>query len=62
MMAPPAPIKGQEEFIRAAAIVCRTRDDVEFVIAGEDKSRDGKNRLSIEKLISDLGLEAGAFS
>jgi glycosyltransferase involved in cell wall biosynthesis len=51
-----APIKGQEEFIRAAAIICRTRDDVDFVIAGEDKSHDGENRTSIEKLIRDLGL------
>ena len=52
-----APIKGQEEFIRAAAIVCGARSDVEFVIAGEDKSRDGENRANIEKLISDLDLK-----
>jgi glycosyltransferase involved in cell wall biosynthesis len=51
-----APIKGQQEFIRAAGIICRTRDDVDFVIAGEDKSRDGENRANIEKLIRDLGL------
>jgi L-malate glycosyltransferase len=51
-----APIKGQEEFLRAAAIICRARDDVDFIIAGEDKSRDGENRASIEKLIRDLGL------
>lgn len=52
-----APIKGQEEFIRAAAIVCRMRNDVEFIIAGEDKSRDGENRANLEKLISDLDLK-----
>ena len=51
-----APIKGQEEFIRAAAIICRTRDDVDFIIAGEDKSRDCENRARIEKLIRDLDL------
>ncbi len=51
-----APIKGQEEFIRAAAIVCRVRSDVDFVIAGEDKSRDGGNRANIEKLVHDLDL------
>jgi glycosyltransferase involved in cell wall biosynthesis len=51
-----APIKGPEEFIRAAAIICRTRHDVDFIIAGEDKSRDGENRANIEKLISDLDL------
>lgn len=51
-----APIKGQEEFIRAAAIIYRARNDVDFVIAGEDKSRDGENRTNIEKLIRDLDL------
>lgn len=52
-----APIKGQEEFIRAAAIVGSQRTDVAFVIAGEDKSRTGENRLHMERLIKDLGLE-----
>ncbi len=52
-----APIKGQKEFIRAAAIVSqRRRDDVDFVIVGEDKSRKGENRLRIEKLIDELNL------
>jgi len=51
-----APIKGQEDFIRAAAIVCGVRDDVEFVIAGEDKSRSGEHRRRLEKLIGELGL------
>ena len=52
-----APIKGQEDFIRAAAIVCRRRRDVEFVIAGEDKSRSGEHRRRIETLIAELNLE-----
>jgi glycosyltransferase involved in cell wall biosynthesis len=51
-----APIKGQEDFIRAAAVVCRSRDDVEFIIAGEDKSRDREHRRSLEKLIDELSL------
>lgn len=51
-----APIKGQEDFIRAAAIVCGLRDDVEFIIAGEDKSLSGQNRQSIERLIAELDL------
>jgi glycosyltransferase involved in cell wall biosynthesis len=51
-----APIKGQEDFIRAAAAVCSRRDDVEFIIAGEDKSRGGDNRRQLEKLIAELGL------
>jgi glycosyltransferase involved in cell wall biosynthesis len=51
-----APIKGQEDFIRAAAIVCNRRDDVEFIIAGDDKSRSGEHRSNIEKLINELNL------
>jgi glycosyltransferase involved in cell wall biosynthesis len=51
-----APIKGQEDFIRASAVLCNRRDDVEFIIAGEDKSRSGDNRRRLEKLIADFGL------
>lgn len=51
-----APIKGPEDFIRAAAVVCGRRDDVEFIIAGEDKSRNGEHRRSLEKLIDELNL------
>jgi glycosyltransferase involved in cell wall biosynthesis len=51
-----APIKGQEDFIRAAAAVCSSLDDVEFIIAGEDKSRSGDNRRQLERLIAELGL------
>ena len=49
-----APIKGHKEFVRAAAIVCQRRDDVDFVIVGEDKSYRGENRRRIEKLIAEL--------
>ena len=52
-----APIKGQEDFVRAAAIVQTDRDDVEFIIAGEDKSQSGENRAALEKLISDLKMD-----
>jgi L-malate glycosyltransferase len=52
-----APIKGQEDFIRAAAIVCERRPDVSFSIAGEDKSRAGENRAGLERLISELNLK-----
>ena len=52
-----APIKGQEEFVRAAAIICQSRNDVDFIIAGEDKARGGENRASIERLIRDLELK-----
>ena len=51
-----APIKGHDDFIRAAGIVCATRDDVDFIIAGEDKSRSRADRQHLEKLIEELGL------
>jgi glycosyltransferase involved in cell wall biosynthesis len=51
-----APIKGQENFLRAAAIVSSRRDDVDFVIAGEDKSRTGENRRLLETMIDELDL------
>src|SRR5207248_416197 len=52
-----APIKGQEDFVRAAAIVQAVRDDVEFIIAGEDKSHSHENRIALEKLIGDLKMD-----
>jgi L-malate glycosyltransferase len=52
-----SPIKGQEDFVRAAAIVNQQRDDIEFIVAGEDKSRTRENRTALEKLIRDLKLE-----
>ncbi len=51
-----APIKGIDDFIRAAEIVCRHRDDVDFMIVGEDKSAGGENRRHLENLISELKL------
>ena len=51
-----APIKGQENFLRAAAIVSSRRDDVDFIIAGEDKSRSGENRRLLERIIDELEL------
>jgi glycosyltransferase involved in cell wall biosynthesis len=51
-----APIKGQEDFIRAAAILCAKRSDVDFVIAGEDKLRSGKHRIGLASFIAELGL------
>jgi glycosyltransferase involved in cell wall biosynthesis len=51
-----APIKGQEDFVRAAAIIASQREDVDFVLAGDDKSRSGENRRAIENLIAQLSL------
>ena len=52
-----APIKGHDIFIRAAEIVLKTRPEIKFVIVGEDKSSDGKNRREIENLIAELNLQ-----
>lgn len=50
-------IKGQEEFVRAAALI---RNDfggrVEFLIAGEDNSRGREYRARIERLVNELDL------
>ena len=51
-----APIKGQDLFVRAAAQIVRHREDVDFVIIGEDKSRKGENRAALERLIDELGI------
>lgn len=51
-----APIKGQESFLRAAAIVSSRRDDVDFVVAGEDKSRTGENQRGLQSMIDELNL------
>jgi L-malate glycosyltransferase len=51
-----APIKGYEEFLRAAAVIASRRSDVDFVIVGEDKSRTGRHRAQVERLVAELGL------
>ncbi|HYW73319.1 MAG TPA: glycosyltransferase family 4 protein [Pyrinomonadaceae bacterium] len=48
-----APIKGQEDFVRAAVFVNQRRNDVEFFIAGADKSPEQPNQKTLEKLISE---------
>jgi glycosyltransferase involved in cell wall biosynthesis len=52
-----APIKGQEDFVRTAAIVRAHRDDIEFIIAGEDKAHSRENRVALEKLIDELKMD-----
>jgi glycosyltransferase involved in cell wall biosynthesis len=50
-------IKGQEDFVRAAALVAeRFGEAVEFVIAGGDASRDGEFGARVARLVSELGL------
>lgn len=50
-------VKGQEEFVRAAALVAEELGGgVEFVVAGEDNSRGGEYRARVERLVNELGL------
>jgi glycosyltransferase involved in cell wall biosynthesis len=51
-----APVKRHEDFIRVAQSICAERDDVEFIMAGEDKSRDGENRNRLKQLIINAQL------
>jgi glycosyltransferase involved in cell wall biosynthesis len=50
------PLKGLEDFLRAAAIVAKEMDDVDFVIAGRDATRAGEHRVRLERLSEELGL------
>lgn len=52
-----APIKGQDVFIRAAALIAARRKGVRFVVIGEDKSPQRNYRRSLENLIAELGLD-----
>ncbi|HEX8098159.1 MAG TPA: glycosyltransferase family 4 protein [Pyrinomonadaceae bacterium] len=50
------PLKGLEEFLRAASVVTSARADVDFVIAGDDPTRGGEHRKQVESLIRELNL------
>ena len=49
-------VKGQTDFVRAAAIIAADRADVEFVIAGRDHSNDGSYGRELKQLINANGL------
>lgn len=51
-----APIKGQDVFVRAAALVSARRRGAQFVVIGEDKSPQMSYRSSLERLITELEL------
>jgi glycosyltransferase involved in cell wall biosynthesis len=51
------PLKGQEEFLRAAALIARRVAGARFIIAGGDASRTGEHRAYIERLIGELDLD-----
>jgi len=50
------PLKGQEEFLRAAAHVSKQVSHAYFVIAGSDHSSYNKNRAHLDRLIVELDL------
>ena len=50
------PLKGQEDFLRAAVHVLRQQPDAYFIIAGIDHSRGNEHRARIEQLIDELNL------
>ena len=51
-----APIKGQDVFVRAAALISARRQGVQFVVIGEDKSPEMRYRRLLESLIAEHGL------
>lgn len=50
------PLKGQEEFLRAAVPVLRQIPTAYFIIAGIDHSREKEHRARIQRLIEELDL------
>jgi glycosyltransferase involved in cell wall biosynthesis len=49
--------KGQEEFIRAAGRVAQMRNDVEFIIAGQENDPEGPFTYHLKRLVRTLGVE-----
>jgi glycosyltransferase involved in cell wall biosynthesis len=54
-----SPVKGQEEFVRAAARIIKRENftRAQFIIIGEDKSPGGRTRTLLEKLIAQHELQ-----
>jgi L-malate glycosyltransferase len=51
------PLKGQEEFLRAAAQVLQQIPAARFIIAGIDHSQANKHRARLQQLIEELSLK-----
>jgi glycosyltransferase involved in cell wall biosynthesis len=50
-------VKGQAEFVRAAAVIAEEFGDrVEFLVVGEDGSRGGEYRALVRRLVNELRL------
>lgn len=50
-------VKGQEDFVSIASRIVRRRHDVDFIIAGEDRSVGRPTRGRLERLIAKHGLQ-----
>jgi len=52
-------VKGQEEFVRAAALIIKRENfaGAQFLIVGDDRSPGAKTRTLLENLIVELGLQ-----
>ena len=50
------PLKGQEEFLRAASQLLQQLPQTHFIIAGLDHSRGNQYRMQLEQLIKELDL------
>ncbi|HZH90755.1 MAG TPA: glycosyltransferase family 4 protein [Pyrinomonadaceae bacterium] len=55
-----SPVKGQEDFVRAAALVVREEkfERARFLIVGDDRSAGGETHARLERLIAEHELEA----
>ncbi|HLL16791.1 MAG TPA: glycosyltransferase family 4 protein [Pyrinomonadaceae bacterium] len=54
-----SPVKGQEDFVRAAATITRRENftGAQFLIIGDDLSRGGETRARLESLIAEYELQ-----
>jgi glycosyltransferase involved in cell wall biosynthesis len=50
-------LKGEREFVLAAAEIAKTRPDVQYVVVGRDNSTDKRFRRELKRLVRVLGLE-----
>jgi glycosyltransferase involved in cell wall biosynthesis len=50
------PLKGQEEFLRAAGLVLERRTDVEFLLVGDDRKPGAPFEVKLRKLADRLGV------
>ncbi|HYO63938.1 MAG TPA: glycosyltransferase family 4 protein [Pyrinomonadaceae bacterium] len=57
-----SPVKGHEEFVRAASIVSREFGGrVRFLVVGEDASPKRETRARLERLVNELNLQRGVL-